>query len=86
MEENFSPDPAYIKGFNEAYLMGKHEPELLAKLPLDLGNSERSKGFIAGKEQYTLEQKKDRQPVWLKKDRLNNLNDKEIDKDDLDKA
>lgn len=86
MEDNVNPNPAYIKGFNEGYLMAKHEPELLSKLPLELGNSERSKGFIAGKEQYILEQNKDRQPTWMKKDRLTNLSKEQKDKGDLDKV
>lgn len=85
MEDIDNPSPEYIKGFNEGYLLAKHSPDLVEKLPKDLGVSDRSKGFAAGREQYIIEQQKDRQPAWLKKDRLSNLNRESKDKGDLDK-
>ncbi len=86
MDENNTPHPDYIKGFNEGYLLAKHDPELLEKLPVDLGKSERGAGFKAGKEQYFLEKAKERQPAWMRKDRIANLDKtKGKDKGDLDK-
>jgi len=87
MEDEVTPPPDYIKGFNEGYLMAKHEPELLEKLPPDLGKSERSSGFKAGKEQYFLEKAKEHQPAWMRKDWHSGLDKKyqQKDKDGPDK-
>lgn len=88
MDENVTPHPDYIKGFNDGYLLAKHDPGLAEKLPAELGKSERSAGLKAGKEQYLLEKSKEHQPAWLRKDRLTNLDKgiaKEKDKGDLEK-
>lgn len=70
------PDPDYLQGFNEGYLITKHLPELSGKLPASLPESERSKGFVDGKQQFLSEKEKDHYPAWLKSDRLSNLNNK----------
>lgn len=85
-----TPSPEYIKGFNQGYLLARHTPELIEKLPADLGNSERSLGLKEGKEQYEAEKEKERTPAWMKKDAFSDLDkdnkdDKTKDKDDLDR-
>ncbi len=87
MKENATTSEEFVKGFNDGYLLAKHEPELVARLPVDLGSSERSKGFKAGKEQYLLEKSKERLPAWMRADRLSNLDKNDVgkDKDELEK-
>ena len=76
MEETETPHPDYLKGFNEGYMISKHLPDLAGKLPSALGENERGKGFLDGKQQFLAEKNKDRTPSWLKNDRLSNLNNK----------
>lgn len=84
MDEQISAE--YLKGFNDGYLLSKHEPELAVTLTAALTNSERSMGFKAGKEEFQREIEKSKLPTWLKKDRLSNLNksDLTIGKDDIE--
>lgn len=79
MEENETIHSDYQKGFNEGYLMKKYLPDMADKLGQGLDKSERGVGFQDGKNQYALEQRKERYPAWLKSDRLSNL-DKDQDK------
>ena len=87
MEENQSPHPDYLKGFNEGYIMNKYEPELTQDLSKALPVSVRANGFKDGVEQFTVEKTLGRMPAWLQKDRLSNLipptqetKDKDIEK------
>jgi hypothetical protein len=85
MEEIEAPHPDYMKGFNEGYILAKYMPELSQQLAPSLSGSQRSSGFIAGREQYVVEEKENRYPSWLRSDRLDNFNEKNIEKDkDLD--
>lgn len=48
-------EQTYIKGFNNGYLLNKHEPELLAKLLRGDKSHEYIKGLEAGKRQFEKE-------------------------------
>jgi hypothetical protein len=55
-QEETTVDPQYLKGFNNGYLLARHEPELAAQLsatPND--HSGFFKGLVGGKEQYEKE-------------------------------
>lgn len=46
----------YIKGFNNGYLLSKHEPDLTGKLTQTLQpTGEYLEGFFSGKEEYEIE-------------------------------
>ena len=79
MEENETPQPDYLKGFNEGYLMAKHLPDLAEKLAKADNESVRHMGFRDGRSQLTKEKEKTRYPDWLKSDRLDSI-DKKQDK------
>ncbi len=55
-EEELTIDPQYLKGFNNGYLLAKHEPEL-AKQLANHPNEHNAyfKGLVSGKEQYEKE-------------------------------
>lgn len=99
MEENeITPAPDYVKGFNEGYLITKHMPELSKSLASAMVMLTRSEGFKDGKKQFEIElekgkdnvKEKDNTPNWLKPDRLKNLDKgtdatKQKDRDDKEK-
>lgn len=66
MEEFDVPDPDFAKGFNDGYLMARHEPELAQKIGPSLGDTKYGSGFNAGREYLELEKKTDKLPGWLK--------------------
>ncbi len=69
MEDNNSYE-GYIKSFNEGYIIQKHMPDLGDKLAKAFPeDSFRAEGFKDGREQYQIEQEKNR-PKYLQKDRL----------------
>lgn len=70
MEDYETPDPEFVKGFNEGYTLARHLPELSKQLAVVKGDNPRSAGFEQGREQFTTEQKRERYPAWLKSDRL----------------
>jgi len=72
MEETETPDPEYVQGFNEGYLISKHLPDLAGRMPNDL-TGERGQGFQQGRLQFLNEKDKERLPAWLKGDRLKNI-------------
>lgn len=54
MEEHI--DQKYIKGFNNGYVLAKHEPDLMAQLTANPNeHSEYFKGLLAGKDEYDKE-------------------------------
>ncbi len=56
VREELIPDPQYLKGFNNGYLLAKHQPELVAQLstrPND--HSAYFKGLMCGKQEYDKE-------------------------------
>ena len=55
-QEETSVDPQFLKGFNNGYLLAKHDPELAAKLTAH--NNERNpyfNGLVGGKQEYEKE-------------------------------
>ncbi|GAB3514283.1 hypothetical protein [Emticicia fontis] len=66
MEQNIQIDTDFLKGFNEGYLIAKHEPELSAELTKISSKSSRIVGFKKGQEQFVLEQKIEMLPEWLR--------------------
>lgn len=55
-EQEFNVDPHYLKGFNNGYLLAKHEPELAAQLTVRPNDhNEYFKGLVGGKEEYEKE-------------------------------
>lgn len=68
MEEHDTPDPEFIKGFNEGYTLAKHLPELSQQLDKAEISGARGDGLRAGKQQLALEQEQQRQPAWLRAD------------------
>ena len=72
MAEQFdTPDPEFMKGFNEGYTIAKQLPDLSKQLGEINSETLRSQGFQLGREQYITEQKKERYPAWLNSDRFN---------------
>ena len=65
MEENDKIEPDYLKGFNEGYLIAQHAPDLAEKLANIESDFIRLQGFKAGREQYQVEQVRERLPAWL---------------------
>lgn len=51
----------FINGFNNGYLLAKHDPELIKKLLLSKNdNNEYYKGIAEGKKQYDIEKVRER--------------------------
>lgn len=85
-EEKLSPD--YIKGFNDGYFIGKHEPELASQLQAVESTSDRVQGFKAGVLEITKEKNKAFYPSWLKENKKDmglDKNSPDKDKGDFDK-
>lgn len=85
MEDVEKINPDYLKGYNEGYLIAKHEPALAAKLAKINSLSPRIVGLSKGVEEYNLEKDQERLPAWLKSDRLSSLNKTEPEKSKEDK-
>ena len=55
-QEEQKIDPHYLKGFNNGYLLAKHEPELAKQLSAHQNDhNPYFKGLVAGKGQYDKE-------------------------------
>jgi hypothetical protein len=65
MEEGHSNISSYQKGFNEGYIITKYEPSLSDMISLLKNVSLRGEGFRDGRQQFVLEQTRDRHPSWL---------------------
>lgn len=85
MEEKETPHSDYQKGFNEAYILGQHFPDLAGTIAKTVGDSERIQGFRHGYEQVQHERNMDKYPSYLKEGRLDDIDQtspsKEQDKD-----
>ena len=81
MEEFETPDPEFVKGFNEGYTLAQHLPEIAGQLDQVKSDSQRSLGFRAGQQEVAQEQKRQRQPDWLRAAFL----EKQPDKPDVSK-
>lgn len=59
MEQDQDTNQEYIRGFNHAYLLAAHEPNLLADVTRSVNPSnEYFEGFFSGKAEWELEQSK----------------------------
>jgi hypothetical protein len=84
MEETETPSPAYVKGFNEGYILAKRAPHLAEPLSRMEPQGDRLSGMKAGREQYLAEQTRERLPGWLRNDaspRTRSTPDKEKGRD-----
>jgi len=55
-QEEITVDPQYLKGFNNGYLLARHEPDLAAQLAAHPNNhNEYFKGLVGGKQEYDRE-------------------------------
>jgi hypothetical protein len=55
-QEELSIDPHYLKGFNNGYLLAKHQPELAMQLTVQPNDhSPYFKGLMGGKQEYDKE-------------------------------
>lgn len=90
MEQEFDQEvhPEYLKGFNEAYLLKQHKPELADSLARSFENisSERASGFIAGGKEYEKERERVLSISWMKPlpEEDTPQQEKDMDKDDPD--
>ena len=69
MEDFENPSAEYLKGFNDGYLLAKHEPELAKQVDAVQSSSERMKGFKDGILELTKEKNKEFYPQWLQKNK-----------------
>ena len=55
-QEEITVDPQYLKGFNNGYLLARHEPELAAQLTAQPnGHNAYFNGLVGGKQEYEKE-------------------------------
>lgn len=67
MEED-QTNPDYQQGFNDGYLITRHEPDLADKLKNLPDTTPRMEGFQAGRKQLLRDKFKERLPEWVKDD------------------
>ena len=65
-DEEYNPD--YQQGYNDGYLIAKHEPELADQLKNLPDRTPRMEGFEAGRIQLLRDRFKERLPEWVKDD------------------
>ena len=70
MEENETPHPDYLKGFNEGYMIAKYMPDLSEQLAKTADDSIRIKAFKDGRKELILEQSRERLPAWLQPEKF----------------
>ncbi len=69
MEEHYdTPDPEFVKGFNDGYTIAKHLPGLSEQLSRADAPGARGDGFRAGRQQIATELEQRRQPAWMRPD------------------
>ncbi len=55
-QEKLTVDPQYLKGFNNGYLLAKHEPKLATQLTAKPNeHNPYFKGLVSGKQEYDRE-------------------------------
>lgn len=71
--EDEKTSPAYLKGFNQGYILAKHEPELLDKL-LKSGNDDKEfiRAMHAGSRQHQKERLIEQMKQTQQKDKSKN--------------
>lgn len=70
MEQNENVDAEYLRGFNDGYLLAKHQPDISKAIDSLKGNAERIQGIKDGMQEYSKELLAEKKPDWLKKDRV----------------
>ena len=83
-QDEITPTPEYVKGFNEGYLIAKYNPEFKTDSLTNENLSDRSKGFQLGMLQYDVEKKLGRSMDFMFKEKLNPTKDMYIDKNKMD--
>ena len=69
MEEQDIIDPAYLKGFNQGYILAQYMPDIATKIAQSESKTPHMEGFQQGRDQYLLEVTREKYPEWLKNDR-----------------
>ena len=82
MDEKTTADQ-YKKGFNEGYLISKHEPELAEKLSDVKTEHPRMEGFRDGRQEQIMEM--ELYPKWMKHDISKHYGNKPKETRDKDK-
>lgn len=78
-KEPEDPSPEYVKGFNEGYILSYYAPEIGGVFGAYAPETERGKGFRAGKESFAPQPKKEPYPNYLK-DASDNKKDMKLEK------
>jgi hypothetical protein len=66
--DNDQPNSEYQQGFNDGYLIARHEPDLADKLKNLPETTPRMEGFQEGRKQLLRDKFKERLPEWVKDD------------------
>ncbi|THF52820.1 hypothetical protein E6C50_01005 [Flavobacterium supellecticarium] len=56
-QDEITPTPEYVKGFNEGYIMAQFSPNFSNDSISNLQESDRNKGFAKGMMQFAVEKK-----------------------------
>jgi len=84
MEEETTPSPEYIKGFNEGYALSEGLPDLAKELSKIESTSDRISGFKDGKKQYVLDKLHEQRDKVLNKSWDKKITEPERGKDRRD--
>lgn len=84
MADDQTSEAKYQKGFNEGYLISKHEPDLAEKLSQVKSDNPRMEGFLDGRNEFI--QEKAHYPQWLKRDFAKTFGAKQKEEKDQDKS
>lgn len=68
-ENDLTPDPAFVQGMNEGYILAKYMPEVADGLYKIVSDSERIQGFKAGREEFMREKLTERMKSWDDKEK-----------------
>lgn len=82
--EEITPSSEYIKGFNDGYVIAKHNPEFKTDSLANENLSDRSKGFQLGMLQYDVEKKLERSMAFMFMQKQNTPIDMDKDKSEID--
>lgn len=83
MEDTITPNPVYVQGFNEGYLIAMHIPEFSTKPLSSEGLGFRGQGFQDGQKQFIFE--KDMDKLLYRNKEKDQGKDKDRSKDDYER-